>query len=58
LEVSIVRKTARSNTIRARLQSDRSNRLDVVIEPGIGRFSCEKIDVVLRELLKVREIIA
>ena len=43
--------------VRARLQSAPDNRLDIVIEPGIGRFPVSDIDVVLRALLKMRELV-
>ena len=51
------RKSAPRAAIRARLQSSANNGLDIVIEPGLGRFPANDVDVVLRQLLKVREIV-
>jgi hypothetical protein len=53
-----MRRRPRREPVRARLQSrDEPGRLDVIVEPGLAQFSVEQIDVVLRELLKVREIV-
>jgi hypothetical protein len=51
------RKSAPRAAIRARLQSSPNNGLDIVIEPGLGRFPANEVDVVLRQLLKVREVV-
>ena len=51
------RKSAPRAAIRARLQSSPNGGLDIVVEPGLGRFPANDVDVVLRQLLKVREMV-
>ena len=56
-ETTMRRKSAPRAAIRARLQSSPNGGLDIVVEPGLGRFPANDVDVVLRQLLKVREVV-